>query len=70
MTDPKKPIPEHAQSKALTDDQLVEVVGGTKSTFTVIATGFKCCVADPSHVYADVLDACPICGCKEYTSAE
>ena len=27
MTDPKKPIPEHAQSNALSDDQLAEVVG-------------------------------------------
>ena len=65
MAESKKKIPE--ESNALSDDQLAEVVGGMMGTFNVIAIGFKCCVADPSHVYADVLDACPICGCKEYT---
>ena len=67
MNDLYKNLPEGAQSNALTDDQLVEVVGGMKGTFTVIATGFKCCVADPSHVYALRFNACPICGCREYT---
>ena len=65
MTDNNKKIPE--ESNVLSDDQLVEVVGGMMGTFTVIAAGSKCCVNDPSHVYADVLDACPICGCKKYT---
>ena len=67
MTDNNKNIPEGAQSNALSDDQLAEVVGGMMDTFNVIAIGSKCCVDDPSHVYALRFNACPICGCKEYT---
>lgn len=29
--------------------------------------GFKYCAADPTHVYVHIHDACPICGCKEFT---
>ena len=67
MTDPKKPIPEHAQSNALSDDQLAEVVGGMMGTLNAHLMRFKYCAADPSHVYPAVLDACPECGCREYT---
>lgn len=67
MTDNNKKIPEGAQSNALTDDQLAEVVGGMMDTLNVSIIHSKRCADDPSHVYADVLDACPICGCKKYT---
>ena len=67
MTDDTTTTPDGAQSNALSDDQLAEVVGGMMGTFNVIAIGFKCCVADSSHVYALHFNASPICGCKEYT---
>ena len=67
MTVPKKPIPEHAQSNALSDDQLAEVVGGMMDPLNVSIIHSKRCAADSSHVYALRFNACPICGCKEYT---
>lgn len=31
--------------------------------------GFKYCAANPEHVYPEIHEACPICGCKEFTRA-
>ena len=64
MTDPKKNKPAE-----LAEDQLSEVSGGEMETIIVQPMGFKRCAANPEHVYADVLDACPVCGCKEFTHA-
>ena len=62
MTEPKKSKPAE-----LTEDQLSEVSGGeTVPPIVVQPMRFKCCAADPTHVYVDIHDACPICGCKEF----
>lgn len=78
MTDPKKNMPAE-----LAEDQLSGVSGGhmNKIEFiqpvlepgkqpivTVQPMAFKYCAADPTHVYPVILDACPVCGCKEFTS--
>jgi len=63
MTDPKKNKPAE-----LTEDQLAEVSGGETAPIIVVhPMRFKCCAADPMHVYVEIHDACPICGCKEFT---
>ena len=36
-------------------------------TLNVSIIHSKRCVDDPSHVYALRFNACPICGCREYT---
>ena len=63
MTDPKKNTPAE-----LTEDQLTEVSGGMVKLL-LQPVGFKRCAADPEHVYAEIHDACPICGCKEFIRA-
>lgn len=60
MTDPRK-------DKPLTDEQLTGVNGGEVVQPILQPMGFKYCAADPSHVYVEIHDACPICGCKEFT---
>ena len=67
MTENRKNIPESAESKSLTDDQLTEVTGG--ETVVLQPVGYKRCAADPSHLYVEVLDACPKCGCRAFTYA-
>ena len=62
MTDPKENKPAE-----LTEDQLSEVSGGETLNILVHPMGFKYCAADPTHVYVEIHDACPICGCKEFT---
>jgi len=62
MTDPKKNKPAE-----LTEDQLEEVSGGETVRPIVQPMYFKYCAADPAHVYPGLHDACPICGCKEFT---
>ena len=77
MTDPKKNKPAE-----LTEEQEAEVTGGqtvqsivqpivvqplVQPPVTVQPMGFKYCAADPTHVYVEIHDACPICGCKEFT---
>ena len=64
MTDSKKNMPAE-----LTEDQLSEVSGGEMVKIIVQPMAFKRCVANPDHVYVELHDACPICGCKEYTRA-
>ena len=79
MTDPKKNKPAE-----LTEDQLTGVTGGqtvqpivqpivvqplVQPPVIVQPMGFKYCAADPTHVYVEIHDACPICGCKEFTRA-
>lgn len=65
MTDPKKNKPAE-----LTEDQLTGVTGGdTVPAILVHPMRFKCCAANPMHVYVEIHDACPICGCKEFTRA-
>ena len=65
MTDPKKNKPAE-----LTEDQLEEVSGGeTVPAILVHPMGFKCCAANPDHVYPEIHAACPTCGCKEFTRA-
>ena len=67
MNENKKSIPESADSKPLTDEQLAEVSGGETVKIIIQPIGFKRCAADPSHVYVEIHDACPICGSKEFT---
>ena len=64
MTDPKKSKPAE-----LTEEQEAEVTGGQTVQPPVIVQpmGFKYCAADPTHVYVEIHDACPICGCREFT---
>ena len=65
MTDPRKYNPAE-----LTEDQLSEVSGGEKNGDVIVQPmAFKRCAANPEHVYPDIHDACPICGCKEFTRA-
>lgn len=51
----------------LNDDQLEAVSGGAGEVVIVQPMGFKYCAADRTHVYPEVLDACPVCGTKEFT---
>ena len=53
----------------LADEQLAEVSGGRMVKIIAQPMAFKRCAADPTHIYAEVLDACPICGSKEFTRA-
>ena len=69
MTEDRKLIPEIAENKLLTDAQLSEVAGGETDIILVHPMAFKRCAADPTHVYVEVLDACPVCGSKEFTRA-
>jgi len=62
MSDPKQDKPAE-----LTEDQLSEVSGGETVQPILQPMGFKYCAADPTHVYVHIHDACPICGCKEFT---
>lgn len=63
MTDPKKNKPAE-----LTEDQLSGASGGELNGDVIVhPMGFKYCAADPTHVYVEIHDACPICGCKEFT---
>ncbi len=65
MTDPKKNKPAE-----LTEDQLEEVSGGELNGDVLVQPmAFKRCAANPEHVYVAIHDACPICGCKEFTRA-
>ena len=68
MTDPKKNMPAE-----LAEDQLEEVTGGESAQPVVQPIvhpmAFKRCVDNPDHVYVELHDACPICGCREYTRA-
>ena len=61
MTDSKK-------DKHLSDEQLSGVTGGELNGDVIVQPmAFKRCAANPDHVYVDIHDACPICGCKEFT---
>ena len=61
MTDPKK-------DKHLSDEQLSGLTGGElNGDVSVQPMAFKRCAANPDHVYVAIHDACPICGCKEFT---
>ena len=64
MTDSKENKPAE-----LAEDQLSEVSGGEMVKIIVQPMAFKRCVANPDHVYVELHDACPICGCKEFTRA-
>ena len=65
MTDSKKNKPAE-----LAEDQLTRVTGGDLNGDVLTQPmGFKYCAADPTHVYVELHDACPICGCKEFTRA-
>ena len=65
MTNPEKNKPAE-----LAEEQLSEVSGGERNGDVLVQPmGFKYCAANPTHVYVEVHDACPICGCKEYTRA-
>lgn len=63
----KKIIPETANNKPLSDEQLSEVWGGADPVVIVQPMPHKFCAANPTHVYIFTLDACPVCGCKEFT---
>ena len=67
MMENKKIIPENAESRLLDDDQLSEVAGG--ETVVIQPIGYKRCAANPEHLYVEVLGACPVCGCREFTYA-
>ena len=62
MTDPRKNGPAE-----LAEDQLSAVSGGETAQPILQPMAFKRCVANPEHVYVEIHDACPICGCKEFT---
>lgn len=77
MTDSKKNKPAE-----LTEEQLTGVSGGEEveihylqpiellpEQLVVQPMGFKYCAANPEHVYPEIHEACPICGCKEFTRA-
>ena len=65
MTDPKKNKPAE-----LTEDQLTGVTGGEMNGDVIVQPmAFKRCAVNPEHVYVAIHDACPICGCKEFTRA-
>ena len=65
MTDPKKNKPAE-----LAEDQLSGVTGGNRNGDVITQPmAFKRCAANPEHVYVAIHDACPICGCKEFTRA-
>ena len=65
MTDPKKNKPAE-----LKEDQLTDVTGGDRNGDVIAQPmGFKYCAADRTHVYVEIHEACPICGCKEFTRA-
>ena len=64
MTAPKKNKPAE-----LAEDQLSEVTGGKMVNIILQPMGMKRCAANPEHVYVAIHDACPICGCKEFTRA-
>jgi len=51
----------------LNEEQLEEVSGGKTVQVIVQPMGFKRCAANPEHVYVEIHDACPVCGCKEFT---
>ena len=51
----------------LEEDQLSEAAGG--ETVVIQPVGYKRCAADPSHLYVELLDACPVCGCRAFTFA-
>ena len=67
MMENKKNIPENVENTTLNDDQLSEVTGGEKVVLKPV--GYKRCAADPTHLYVEVLDACPKCGCRAFTYA-
>lgn len=80
MTDPKKNKPAELTEGQLNDvaggvsnplndiDYIQPVLQpGEEPVILVQPMGFKYCAADPTHVYPVVFDACPVCGCKEYT---
>lgn len=68
MTENKSMIPEPVQNTSLTDEQLSEVAGGEAEIVLVHPMAFKYCTADYRHVYPDILEACPVCGCKTFTA--
>lgn len=61
VVEEKKGIPE-----ALKDDAMEQVAGG-ETVLILQPYELKRCAADPSHVYIGTLNACPRCGCKEFT---
>lgn len=61
--------PENKKIEELTEDQLTEVSGGETVNILVHPMAFKRCTANPDHVYVEIHEACPICGCKDYTRA-
>ena len=66
MTENKK----ISENKPLTDKQLSGVTGGEKNGDVMTQPmEFKRCAANPDHMYVHIHDACPVCGCKEFTSA-
>ena len=65
MINPKKNKPAE-----LTEDQLSEVTGGDRNGDVIVQPmAFKRCAAHPDHVYVAIHDACPVCGCKEFSRA-
>ena len=65
MTDSKKNKPAE-----LTEDQLTGVTGGEMNGDVIVQPmAFKRCAANPEHVYVGIHDACPVCGCREFTLA-
>ena len=63
MNDPKKNKPAE-----LIEEQLSGVTGGDRNGDVIVQPmAFKRCAANPEHVYADIREACPVCGCKAFT---
>ena len=65
MTDLK-----NCKTDGLAEDQLSGVTGGGMNGDVIVQPmGFRRCTANPEHVFVDIHDACPICGCREFTRA-
>jgi len=65
MTDPNK-----NKSAELAEELLSGVNGGAMNGDVITQPmAFKRCVANPDHVYPDIHDVCPMCGCGEFTRA-
>ena len=65
MTENKK-IPENAENKPLTDDQLEEVSGGEDLSLSAVPMIYLKCAVDSRHIWPYGIDACPVCGSTEF----
>ena len=65
MTENKK-IPENAENKPLTDEQLSGVTGGEDLSLSAVPMIYLKCSVDSRHIWPYAIDACPVCGSTEF----